>query len=76
MSHAVHASQSMTLLRRQVPPQMNEAKGYGEIRVPQYGETWMRHVMAGGDVRDGNILIITPRKGTAAARKKASPPHA
>lgn len=62
MSQAVGASQSGSLVERQVPPTINEAEGYGELRVPQYGEVWMKHVAEGGDVRDGNILIIRRRK--------------
>lgn len=52
MSQAVSASQSGSLFDRQVDPAPNE------MRAPQYGEVWMRHVMEGGDVRDGNILVF------------------
>lgn len=61
----VPCSQSATLLAVHRQP-----LAVNEMRAPQYGEVWMRHVMEGGAVRDGNILIVTPRKGTAAARRK------
>jgi hypothetical protein len=31
--------------------------GDGEKRVPQYGPEWIAHVSAGGNVRNGNILV-------------------
>lgn len=31
--------------------------GEGEKRVVQYSPEWLAHVTAGGDVRDGNILV-------------------
>jgi len=34
-----------------------EPVGEGEKRVRQYGPEWQAHVAAGGEVRNGNILV-------------------
>lgn len=68
MSQAVHASQSATQRKRQVPP------GEGERRVVQYGPEWMEHVANGGDVRDGNILIGSPARRPARPKRTGKRP--
>lgn len=59
MAQAVVASQSATMFDRNLPLAVNE------MRAPQYGEVWMRHVMEGGAVRNGNVLIVEPKRKRA-----------
>jgi hypothetical protein len=45
----------------------------GERCVDQYGPEWLTHVLAGGEVRQGNILVpVRPAKKAAAARVRRS----
>ena len=33
-------------------------KSEATLTVPQYGPKWVEHVLAGGALRDGNVLIL------------------